>query len=109
MKKLIPYILAYVIVATATAVYPRVYMQLYMRFHTQPPPYTYPHGSVAIVLNPGVSHDELIAKLQQVGLSEAKGQPDSPRPSLYPTLVHHYVFDAVMLSAFAGLVNFVSA
>jgi hypothetical protein len=100
MKKLIPYILAYVIVATATAVYPHIYRH----FATQAP-YTYPHDSVAVVLNPGVSHDDLVAKLQQVGLSEAVPPHivATIRPAPFYTLAYHYVFDAVIFAAFAGL------
>jgi hypothetical protein len=104
MKKLIPYILAYVIVATATAVYPHIY-----RHFASYPPSVAPHNSVTVILNPGISQDELATKLKQVGLSEwdpykDKGLPTPSRPSPAYSLVHHYVFDAVMLSAFAGLV-----
>jgi hypothetical protein len=100
MKKLIPYIISYIIIATATAIYPYVYRQFFMPSMVE----RMPAGSIAIVMNPGMSHEDLVAKLQQVGLSEAHGQPMPTRPSHLPALVHHYVFDAVMLSAFAGLV-----
>jgi hypothetical protein len=103
MKKLIPYIISYVLVATATLLYPRIYM------HFSSYPLTVaPHNAVAVILNPGISQDELATKLKQVGLSEFDPYKDkvSPpsRPSPVYSVVHHYVFDAVMLSAFAGLV-----
>jgi hypothetical protein len=103
MKKLIPYILAYLIVATGTLVYTRI-----VRHFSSYPPSVAPHNSVAIILNPGISQDELATKLKQVGLSEFdpykdKGTPYSPPSQVY-FLVHHYVIDAVMLSAFVGLV-----
>jgi hypothetical protein len=69
MKKLIPYILAYLIVATGTAVYPYVYRHL-----LSPTITVAPRGSVAVVVNPGISREELVAKLKQVGLSEADAQ-----------------------------------
>jgi len=101
MKKLIPYIISYLIVATATAVYPRIY-----RHYASQAPYTFPHGSVAVVLNPGVTHDELVAKLQRVGLSEAVPPHivATIRPAPFYTLAYHYVYDAVIFAAFAGLV-----
>ncbi len=104
MKKFTPYILAYLIVATCTAIYPYVYRHL-----ISSTPTVMPHDSVAVVLNPGISHDELVAKLQQVGLSEAQAQ-HAPiiRPAPVVTtvfhMVYHYTFDAVIFAAFAGLV-----
>jgi hypothetical protein len=104
MKKLIPYIISYLLVATGTFFYPRIYMHF-----ASYPPTVAPHNSVAVILNPGISQDELATKLKQVGLSEFdpykdKASPLPSRPSPVYSLVHHYVFDAVMLSAFAGLV-----
>ena len=100
MKKLIPYILAYLIVATCTAAYPHI-----SRHFVSHEPVILPYSSVAVALNPGMSQAELDAKLQQVGLSEA--QPHvvtTVRPAPLLSLVVHYFFDAVMLSAFVGLV-----
>jgi hypothetical protein len=100
MKKLIPYILAYLIVATGTAVYPHIY-----RHFASQAPTILPADSVAIISNPGLSQAELDAKLQQVGLSQAHPQPGKvPPPAHSYSYVYHYAFDAVMLSAFAGLV-----
>jgi len=104
MKKLIPYILAYLIVATATAIYPHISRLL---FTSAPAPF--PPNTVALVVDPGLSHDELVAKLQKVGLSEAHPltAPNATvtiRPAPLLTLASHYIFDAAMLAAFVGLV-----
>jgi hypothetical protein len=100
MKKLIPYILAYFIVATCTAIYPHIY-----RHFVNHAPVVSPHTSVAVVLNSGMSQAELDAKLQQVGLSEARPHVvTTVRPAPLFSLVVHYFFDAVVFSAFAGLV-----
>jgi hypothetical protein len=55
-------------------------------------------------LSPGLSHADIVAKLHQVGLSEAPAMTLPSRPSLLSTMFYHYVFDAVMLSVFVGLV-----
>ncbi len=106
MKKFTPYILAYFIVATCTAIYPYIYRLLIIPTTT-----VAPHGSIAVVLNPGMSRQELVAKLQQVGLSEVEAQHTPivrPAPILMTVvrLVYHYAFDAIVFSAFAGLVIF---
>jgi hypothetical protein len=104
MKKLIPYIISYILVATGTLLYPRIYLQLASHSPTVAPP-----NSLALILNPGISQDELATKLKQVGLSEWNPDKDKvlplpSRPLHIYILVLHYVLDAVMLSAFAGLV-----
>jgi hypothetical protein len=100
MKKLIPYILAYLIVATGTAVYPHIY-----RHFVRQAPTVFPADSVALVSHPGLSQAELDAKLQQVGLSEAVPHAITVvRPTPFYSLAYHYVFDAVIFAAFAGLV-----
>ncbi len=103
MKKIIPYILAYVIVATGTAIYPHIYR------HFAEKPTIVAASNIVVVLNPGLSQSEFDAKLKQVGLSEFdpfkdKTPPPPARPSALHSLVYHYIFDAVMLAAFAGLV-----
>ena len=107
MKKFTPYLLAYLIVATCTAVYPYVYRQYFMPRQVE----KLPAGSVAvaIILNPGMSRDALVAKLQQDGLSVMQPQHvpivrPAPLLTKMVRLVYHYTFDAVMLAAFAGLV-----
>jgi len=104
MKKLIPYIISYLLVATGTFFYPRIYMHF-----ASYPPTVAPHNSVAVILNPGISQDELATKLKQVGLSEFDPYKDKPapppsRPSFIHSLAYHFAFDAVMLSVFVGLV-----
>jgi hypothetical protein len=100
MKKITPYILAYLIVATGTAVYPHIY-----RHFVSQAPYTYPHDTVAVVLTAGMSQAEFDTKLQQVGLSEAQPRVvTTVRPAPFYSLAYHYVFDAVIFAAFAGLV-----
>ncbi|MGC9942948.1 MAG: hypothetical protein ABSE48_14040 [Verrucomicrobiota bacterium] len=104
MKKLIPYILAYLIVASGTALYPHVF-----RHFVRTAPVPFPPNAVAVVLNPGLSHQEFVARLQQVGLSEAHpltspGATVTIRPAPLLSLAVHFVFDAVMLSVFVGLV-----
>lgn len=103
MKRIIPYILAYIIVATGTAIYPRIHAHF-----VKNPPDGISANLVAIVQYGGLSKGEFDAKLKQVGLSEwdpykDKVSPPSRLPSQY-SIVYHYVFDAVMLAAFAGLV-----
>jgi hypothetical protein len=92
MKKLIPYILAYLIVAIATA----AYAHLARRSHSGP----YPPNSVTVITT--LSHDELAAKLQQVGLGDAE-QLQTVRPAPVASLVFHFGFYAIILAAFAGL------
>lgn len=104
MKKILPYLLAWFIVATCTAIYPRVY-----GWFMHPGTPTFPRESVAVVLNPGISRDDLVARLRQVGLSEAQAQQTpmiAPAPMLTMLfgLAYHFAFDAVVFTAFAGLV-----
>jgi hypothetical protein len=99
MKKLIPYIISYLIVASGTAVYPHIYRHFISQAHT-----TFPADSVALISNPGLSQADLDAKLQQVGLSEAHLHPGKVPPPPSYSYTYHYAFDAVMLSVFAGLV-----
>ena len=109
MKKFLPYILAYLIVATATAVYPHIYMHLVKGTHG-----AFPRNSVTVVtIPPGMTHEQLVARLNQVGLSEPtqtgqslqKGQISRAVTVRPASLFQLYIFDAVMLVAFVGLVN----
>ena len=104
MKKFTPYVLAYLIVATCTAIYPYIYRHVLGQTSTMPR-----HDTVSVVINPGMSRDELTLKLQQVGLSEVQAQHApiiQPAPVLTTVvrLSYHYVFEAIVFSAFAGLV-----
>jgi uncharacterized membrane protein YagU involved in acid resistance len=94
MKKLIPYLLAYLIVAGGTA----VYSHFARHAHASP----YPPNSVTVITK--LSHDELAAKLQQVGLPEAEHlQTMTVSPAPVASLVYHFAFYAVIFAAFAGL------
>ncbi|MGO8765250.1 MAG: hypothetical protein ACLQSR_08975 [Limisphaerales bacterium] len=95
MKKLIPFILSYLLIAGGTA----AFSHFVTRTDTRP----YPPNSVTIVTT--LSHDELAAKLQQAGLPEA-GKPlqmltMSSAPIL--SLFFHFGYYAVILAAFTGL------
>ena len=94
MKKLIPYILAYLIVAGGTATYSHFARHAHASL--------YPPNSVTVITT--LSHDELAAKLQQVGLPEAQHlQTMTVRPDSLFSLVYHFGFYAVIFAAFAGL------
>jgi hypothetical protein len=94
MKKLIPYILAYLIIAIGTSAYS------HFASHSHAIPY--PPNSVTVITT--LSHDELAAKLQQVGLPETEHlQTLTVRRAPVASLVYHFVFYAVIFSAFAGL------
>ncbi len=96
MKKLIPYILAYLIVAIGTSAY--------SHFASHSHASLYPPNSVTVITT--LSHDELAAKLQQVGLPEAEHlQTMTVRYDSLSlvSLVYHFGFYAVIFAAFAGL------
>jgi len=96
MKKLIPYILAYLIVAAGTAVYS------HLAGHTYHNPY--PPNSVTVITT--LSHDQLAAKLQQVGLPEAQHiETMTVRPAPSLSLTVHFLMFAVYLAAFAVLTH----
>jgi hypothetical protein len=90
MKKLIPYILAYIIIAAGTATYS------HFARHAQN---THPYFTFYTKL----SHDELVAKLQQAGIPEASVFTTTIRPAPLATLVYHFAFYAVLFAIFVGL------
>ena len=97
MKKFIPYILAYLIVAAGTAVY-----SSFARHGYHNP---YPPNSVTVVTT--LSHDQLAAKLQQVGLPEAQHiETMTVKPAPLLSLAVHFLIFAVYLAAFAVLTVF---
>lgn len=96
MKKLIPYILSYIIVAAGTAVF--------AHFSSHAHASLLPPNSVTLITK--LSHDELAAKLQQVGLPEASVQTMTVRSAPLASLVFHFVFYAVIFTAFVGLAHF---
>jgi hypothetical protein len=86
MKKLIPYILAYLIVAAGTAVYTHFSKHAYHN--------PYPPNSVTVITT--LSHDELATKLQQVGLPEAQHiETMTVRPAPVLSLAIHFLTFAV--------------
>jgi len=94
MKKLLPYLLAYLIVAGGTAIYSQLERQAYARTHS-------PN---AVTVTTTLSHDELAAKLSQLGLPETKVQTETVKPSpLFASLAYHFVWYAILMGAFAGL------
>jgi len=93
MKKLIPYILAYFIVAVGTAAF--------AHFTRHTPSSLYPPNSVTVITT--LSHAELAAKLQQVGLPEIPPIQTMTVSPLHFSVAYHFVFYAFILAAFAGL------
>ena len=93
MKKLIPYILSYLLVAAGTAAF--------TQFTRHAPSNLYPPNSVTVITT--LSHDELAAKLQQVGLPERPPIRTMTVSSSHLSIAYHFVFYAVILAAFAGL------
>jgi hypothetical protein len=94
MKKLIPYILSYLIVATGTIAFS------HFSRHANP----FPPNSVTVITT--LSHDELAAKLNQAGLSESHIQTMTVKSDPLLSLVLHFVFFGIYFAAFAGLTYF---
>ena len=96
MKKLIPYILSYLIITAGTSVY--------SHFAGQAHPSFYPPNSVTVITT--LSHDELAAKLHQAGLSEAQHMVTMTlKPAPLTSLVFHFLIFAVYFAAFVGLTH----
>ena len=89
MKILLPYILAYLVVTFGTVAYSHVSRQT--------------HHSPYFVLHTTLTHDELVAKLQQVGIPESAVAVATVAPAPFATLVYHLVMFAAYFSAFVGL------
>jgi hypothetical protein len=96
MKILIPYILSYLIVASGTALY----------WHFRHTNYTNSISPKYVIVNTTLSHDDLAAKLQQVGLSAQNLQTVSDRPLPLASLALHFLIFAVYFAAFVGLKHF---
>ena len=94
MKKLIPYIISYLIVAAG--------MVAYSYFARHGHHGLYPPNSVTVITT--LSHDELAAKLQQVGLPETPPlQTMTIKPDTLFSTVYTFGFYAIIFAAFAGL------
>ena len=92
MKKLIPYILSYVILTAGIATF--AHFSSFTRL--------YPPNSV--VVHSTLSHDQLAAKLQQVGLSDTSMITVKPAPLL--SVVWLFALYAAIFGAFMGLAHF---
>ncbi len=100
MKKIIPFIISYLIIATGLSVMSYRRSNFYPFY---PPsnhvPY-YPHYNIFTKL----SHDELVAKLQQVGLSdESKNMTIISIPPPLRLLVSNFGGCAMYFGIFLGL------
>jgi hypothetical protein len=93
LKRFLPYFLSYLIVASGVAAYTHLFMLLHGS--------GLPPNSVIVVTT--LSQDELAAKLQQIGLPEASVQTFAVKPVTLYSVVHSFIFDAVMFAAFLGL------
>jgi hypothetical protein len=90
MKKLIPYFISYLIIAAGTAVF------FHFSRHTP--------TSLLYTLNTTLPHDELLAKLQQVGIPESAVNLDTRSPTPLNTLIYIFVDYGVGFGVFSGLV-----
>jgi hypothetical protein len=88
MKKIIPYIISYLIVAAGTVAYSR---------------FSHTTTSTFFTLHTTLSHDELVAKLQQVGIPESAVHLSTMTYAPLATLIYHFAFYAVIFGAFLGL------
>jgi hypothetical protein len=95
MKKLIPYILAYLIVAAATAA-------LFSFFKPLPSP-TVQVKPGTVILKSTMPTDQLLARLQQAGIGH-ETQIETMGPVTRP-LLYHFIFFAIYLGSFAGLTH----
>ena len=92
MKKLIPYILSYVLVTAGIVTFAH-----FSRLHPLLP------NSVTVQTT--LSHAELATKLQQVGLPEASVQTFHVKPAPLFSVVYLYVLYAVIFGTFMGLAH----
>jgi len=90
MKKLVPYIISYLIIAAGTETYSH-----FARHARNTRPY--------FTVYTQLSHDELVAKLQQAGIPESAVHLTTVTPAPVASLVYHFGFYAVILGAFLGL------
>ena len=89
MKKYTPYIISYLIIAVAAATYERFFRHIntspYFRLHTT------------------MSYDDLVAKLQQVGITASSVHLTTVTPAPIATLIFNFGLYAVIFAAFLGL------
>jgi hypothetical protein len=89
MKKLTPYIISYLIIGASAAACERFYR------HINTDPY--------FKLRTTMSHDELVTKLQQIGISESSVHLVTVTPAPFVTLVFNFGLYAFIFAAFLGL------
>jgi len=89
MKKLIPYFISYLIIAAGTAAF------IHFSSHTA--------SSLFYTLNTTLPHDELVAKLQQVGIPESAVHLATRSPAPLATLISIFVDYGVGFGVFLGL------
>ena len=89
MKKLIPYLISYLIIATGTAAV------FHFSRHTG--------TSTYFTLHTTLSHDDLVAKLQQVGIPESAVHLTTRTPAPVATVIYLFVDYGVGFSVFLGL------
>jgi hypothetical protein len=95
MKKLIPYILSYLIIAECISVY--------THFFNRTEANLLPPNAITVITT--LPHDQLAAKLQQAGLQEANLRTMTFQPAPLLGSVLHFLIFAVYFSAFMGLVH----
>jgi hypothetical protein len=89
MKKLIPYFISYLIIVAGTAAC------IYFSRHTA--------TSSFYTLNSTLPHEELVAKLQQVGIPESAVHLATRSPAPLATMIYLFVDYGVGFGVFLGL------
>jgi hypothetical protein len=97
MKKLIPFILSYILVAVGIATFGHYFRHTGLNSRVPP-------NSVTVITT--LSHDELAAKLHQIGLSESHIQTMTEKPAPLLSLVVNFVLYGIYFAAFARLAHF---
>jgi len=89
MKKLIPYLISYLIIVAGMIAFGH---------------FSHHQGARSfIALNTTLPHAELIAKLQQVGIPESAVHDASVRPAPLATAIYDLVFYGTIFGVFLGL------
>jgi hypothetical protein len=99
MKKLIPFILSFLIVSSGNYVFAH-----FASWHVSASTHASSVLSHFAVVDTTLSHDELVAKLQQIGLPATSLHEITYRSAPLFSLIYHFTFEAIYFSAFVGLV-----
>jgi hypothetical protein len=89
MKKLIPFVVSYLMIAAGTAAI------MLFSSHTG--------SSLFYTLNTALPHDELVAKLQQVGIPESALHLATRTPAPLDTVIYLFVEYGIGFGVFLGL------